>query len=570
MREMTDRPIASIVIPTHGRPEYLDVTLTSIAPQAERVGAEVIVVSDGRDAASAAVAGRHGARLITLPNPAGANAARNAAVRQARGDLLVFIDDDIDAPPGWLDTLLAGVAAAPDRDVFGGPIRARLEGGGPRACGREPAPITTLDLGSEDRDVALVWSANMAIRRRSLDEIGRFDETISIRGDEEDWQRRYAARGGRVRYVANAGLDHRRSAADATIRRLAASAYAQGRASRRYDVRKGTAPSIPSELRTLLGCVWHIFRRRCASGIVLAAQAAGRLHETLAERRAELEARRRDAGGTPSATDQDDFLSGTSGHVYGIRPTSEAIVADAVCDAVGFVRWPPGGLRRAARAWPQRRVLALGIERTDMPNLLTSTREELLRSHHEVRFASTAAANRGKFENLNLLLEANPTEGQDWLVVVDDDVELPAGFLDTFIFLAERFGLRLAQPAHRRLSHAAFDVTRRRATSVVRETAFVEIGPVVAFSAVTFDVLLPFPPLHIGWGLDAHWSAVAQQHHWPIGVIDATPIRHGLRRIAASYDRRAAVTEAREFLAERPYTTAREAQRTLAAHRSWR
>jgi hypothetical protein len=215
-------------------------------------------------------------------------------------------------------------------------------------------------------------------------------------------------------------------------------------------------------------------------------------------------------------------------------------------------------------------VLALGIERTDMPNLLASTREELLRSRHEVRFASTAAGNRGKFENLNLLLEANPAQGHDWLVVVDDDVELPAGFLDTFIFLAERFGLRLVQPAHRRLSHAAFDITRRRATTVARETAFVEIGPVVAFSAATFDVLLPFPPLRIGWGLDAHWSAVAQQHHWPIGVIDATPIRHGLRRIASSYDRCAAVAEAREFLAERPYTTAREAQRTLAAHRSWR
>ena len=133
---MTDRPTASIVIPTHGRPQYLDVTLASIVPQAERFGAEVIVVSDGRDPASATVAERHGARLITLPQPAGANAARNAAVRQARGDPIVFIDDDIEAPPGWLDALLTGVAGAPDRDVFGGPIRARLEGGGPRACGR--------------------------------------------------------------------------------------------------------------------------------------------------------------------------------------------------------------------------------------------------------------------------------------------------------------------------------------------------------------------------------------------------------------------------------------------------
>jgi GT2 family glycosyltransferase len=48
MREMTDRPTASIVIPTHGRPEYLDVTLTSITPQAGRAGAEVIVTTPRR------------------------------------------------------------------------------------------------------------------------------------------------------------------------------------------------------------------------------------------------------------------------------------------------------------------------------------------------------------------------------------------------------------------------------------------------------------------------------------------------------------------------------------------
>ncbi len=266
----------------------------------------------------------------------------------------------------------------------------------------------------------------------------------------------------------------------------------------------------------------------------------------------------------------DDFLSGTSGQVLGIRSTSRALVRDALADAVVLARLEPWRLRRAARAWPRRRVLALAIERADMPNLLASTRAELLRSRHQVRFASTTAADRGKFENLNELLQKNPVEGHDWLLVVDDDVALPAGFLDAFIFLAERFDLRLAQPAHRRRSHAAFEVTRRRVASVVRETAFVEIGPVCAFQAATFEVLLPFPPLRAGWGLDAHWSAIARANDWRLGVIDATPVRHGLRRIAASYDRREAIAEAREFLAGRPYVKAAQAQRTLVVHRSWR
>jgi hypothetical protein len=104
----------------------------------------------------------------------------------------------------------------------------------------------------------------------------------------------------------------------------------------------------------------------------------------------------------------------------------------------------------------------------------------------------------------------------------------------------------------------------------VRETAFVEIGPVFALRSTTFETLLPFPPLRMGWGLDAHWSAVARERGWRLGVIDATPVGHDLRPIAGSYDRGAAIAEARDFLAGRPYVAAADAQRTLATHRSWR
>jgi len=281
---MTPSPTASIVIPTRERAGYLDVALASIVPQARQAGAEVLVVADGPDPDSAAVAERHGARLVSLPRASGANAARNRGVREARGDPVVFVDDDVDAPRGWLDALLAGVSAHPDHEVFGGPIHARLEGGGPRACGREPPPITTLDYGHEDRDVALVWSANMAVRRRALERVGAFDETLRVRGDEEDWERRYTATGGRIRYLASAGLEHRRTPPDSALRTLSRAAYGYGRNARRYDVRKGVAPAIASELRTVLGCAWHVLRRRCATGVVLGAEAAGRLREALAER----------------------------------------------------------------------------------------------------------------------------------------------------------------------------------------------------------------------------------------------------------------------------------------------
>lgn len=266
---------------------------------------------------------------------------------------------------------------------------------------------------------------------------------------------------------------------------------------------------------------------------------------------------------------REDFLSGTSGEVTGIRATSRAIAVDSCAAAYDLATRRRSRLARAAAGWPRRRILALAVEREDTPNLLQSARGELARSHHAVRFASTTVGRRGKFENLNALLRENPATGYDWLLLVDDDVALPSGFLDSFVFLAERFELRMAQPAHRRRSHAAWQVTRRRLRSVVRETAYVEIGPVVALQAATFDTLLPFPELRFGWGLDLHWSAVARREGWRMGIIDATPIRHGLRLIASSYDRSDAIDEARSFLAGRPYTRADEVQRTLGTHRTW-
>ncbi|MFZ0088110.1 MAG: glycosyltransferase [Solirubrobacteraceae bacterium] len=264
-----------------------------------------------------------------------------------------------------------------------------------------------------------------------------------------------------------------------------------------------------------------------------------------------------------------DFLSGTSGQVHGVRATTQAVLRDAVCDVAALARLTPWRLRHAARSWPQRRVLALALERTDVPNVLLAARAELERSHHHLQFAATPVGSRGKFENLNALLRAHPATGHDWLLVLDDDVALPDGFLDVFVFLAERFDFSLAQPAHRWRSHAAFAVTRRRPGVIARETRFVEIGPVCGLRADTFHELLPFPPLRFGWGLDAHWSAIADARGWRLGVIDAIPVRHGLRRIASSYAWDDAAAEGREFLSDRPYTPSAEAQRTLSSHASW-
>ncbi len=211
----------------------------------------------------------------------------------------------------------------------------------------------------------------------------------------------------------------------------------------------------------------------------------------------------------------------------------------------------------------------LGVNRPENLTRSAAIRAELERSRHDVELHTIAPGDSGKFENLNGLLSEHPAEGHDWLLVIDDDVELPRGFLDRFLFLSERFSLTLAQPAHRLDSHGAWKVTRRRPLSVVRETAFVEIGPVTAFAGRAFDVLLPFPDLRMGWGLDLHWAALARERGWRCGVVDAVAIGHRVAPAAAGYPRDEAIAEARSFLDARPYLKAREAEQTLTTHGRW-
>ena len=219
-------PAASIIVPTRARPDYLEVALASLSPQAISQGAEIVVVDDGSVPANRASARRHGARYIPHESPQGPNAARNTGIEASDADLLIFVDDDVEAPASWLDTLISAAQLNPDYDVLGGPIRARLEGSRLRMCGREGPPITFLDLGPHDRDAKFVWSANMLVRRSAFERVGGFDPEVQIYGDEEDWQRRYLA-DGRAHPLHRRGRagapprGTRRAAGSAVARRLA-------------------------------------------------------------------------------------------------------------------------------------------------------------------------------------------------------------------------------------------------------------------------------------------------------------------------------------------------------------
>ena len=275
-----------------------------------------------------------------------------------------------------------------------------------------------------------------------------------------------------------------------------------------------------------------------------------------------------------------DLFSGDAGDVTHPWRRVKRGLGEAAFSAIDAALLTGPRVDRLAGKQPRRRVLVASVYRPG--SLLTEALPQLASDRHDVTLAlgavreaepalaaSTVAEGLGggKFANLNRVLEARAPLGFDWILAVDDDLVLPTRFLDRFVALCERFGLDLAQPAQTLRSHSAWRVTRRRPASLVRETRFVEIGPLTAFGRRAAAELLPFPELRFGWGLDLHWAALAKERGWRLGVVDATPVRHESATVASAYPRAEAEAEAADFLASRPHLPALRAGEVVAVHR---
>lgn len=119
---MSDDYAISVVIPTHNRAESLKRSLMALSRQIVVESFEVIVVADG---CTDDTAGR--VSDLDLPfsfrfleqEPAGPAAARNRGAEAARGEILLFLDDDMEAAPALIDSHLKAHMAFPEGIVQG-------------------------------------------------------------------------------------------------------------------------------------------------------------------------------------------------------------------------------------------------------------------------------------------------------------------------------------------------------------------------------------------------------------------------------------------------------------------
>ena len=134
--------------------------------------------------------------------------------------------------------------------------------------------------------------------------------------------------------------------------------------------------------------------------------------------------------------------------------------------------------------------------------------------------------------HLNRLAAGVPPE--HWLIQCDDDVAMRAGSLRNWIRLTSQLGLDISQPGQGVRSYAAHPIVRRRRRLLARDSTFVEMGPLIAFSPRVRPHVPPLPERGYGWGYELHLYDLYCQG-FRLGIVDATPMWH-LRPAASGYD----------------------------------
>lgn len=204
-------PLVSVVIPVRDRAQELERCLTSLAAvDYPDDHLEVIVVDDGSRDESAAVAARHGARVVRSGGTGcGPATARNRGARVAQGDLLAFVDSDCTASRDWL-TELVGAFQDPNVAAVGGRVDGRRAG---TRVERYETAMSSLTLGTRERsagagqDTFYLPSCNLLVRRDAFLAAGGFREGQHV-GEDVDLTWRLRDAGGTIRYLPRGRVFH--------------------------------------------------------------------------------------------------------------------------------------------------------------------------------------------------------------------------------------------------------------------------------------------------------------------------------------------------------------------------
>lgn len=213
---------ASAIVPVHGKAALTRRCLEALLADLPS-DCEALVVDDASTDSTAELLHKYGERIrvVSLAENEGFAGACNAGAAVARGEALVFLNNDTEPRPGWLEALLAYADRHPAADVVGAklvfPTGAVQHAG--VVIGQDGYPHNLYAGLPEDRPevnrsrrLQAVTGACMLVRRWTFEALGGFDRGYLNSLEDVDLCLRVDDRGGEVHYCHEAVVVHLESA----------------------------------------------------------------------------------------------------------------------------------------------------------------------------------------------------------------------------------------------------------------------------------------------------------------------------------------------------------------------
>ena len=204
----------SIVLPTFNRRPRLERVLSGLDRQTvDGASFEVVVVDDGSSDDTAEWLAAHNQRAYGLRHVhqrnAGPAQARNTGISEARGELVLFIDDDVEPTPQLLEEHLA--SHEEENVVVLGPLASLDYYAQPWVAWEQAkleAQYEAMGRGDYEPSFRQFWTGNASVAKHHLVAAGGFD-TALLRAEDVELGRRLHQRGLKFRFNAKArGLHH--------------------------------------------------------------------------------------------------------------------------------------------------------------------------------------------------------------------------------------------------------------------------------------------------------------------------------------------------------------------------
>jgi GT2 family glycosyltransferase len=212
-------PTVTLGIVSHDR--QVEVT-TAVASAAGMAFVDIVVVDSG---SSPPLDPIPGTTHVRFDENIGASGGRNAIVEHATGDIVFFLDDDAVLLPGALERVRAAFAA----DAGVGAVATHLvrPDGVDERIEQPFRPGTPLP--TEDADCGYFITAGSAIRTDVYRAVGGSDARMRYGGDDIELAMRVQQAGHRIRWLADARVEHRPSTAGRMTSAVRAGSHVRAR-----------------------------------------------------------------------------------------------------------------------------------------------------------------------------------------------------------------------------------------------------------------------------------------------------------------------------------------------------